>query len=229
MEDNKEIFDFGFWLGKILSSAYGTPDVINYLNDKSCIAFHVKNKSNDIENKLNQDVIDLFVDGYCKTFAFESLRYLNSHIVYIFCLLENLFEECTYLFIINNPTLLKRVEQINTDFKINSFLKFELLEKFDETHDVIKDISRVASTYIVTGKIENTLMRLKGLIKLEFPIQTVSFCKQLQEYRNHAVHQLSMKDVSVEYFKEIDIEFGIIFQSLETKFKELNITYFKPY
>lgn len=134
----KNIFDFGLWFGKAVVKTYQIPEIINYLNDKKSVEYHVKNTlklltvSDDSDElvDVDKDSRQHLVEAYLESFDYETIKYINNHIVYQYAVLEKILEDCVYFILVNNTKLLKRIETLNSDFKVNLNIHYLCLLSF---------------------------------------------------------------------------------------------------
>lgn len=237
MTIDSEYFDFGLWWGKIITSSYGHQDLMLYLNDKDSILAHLKNnrslKSFSIKNDsliISGSVyIDMFGASLHSEFQHAGSMYLNYIIVYLFEVLEQILKKSVFLFLLANNNLLKRVEQINSNFQINTSFNLDNLTSTELTRDIIKSVCKRASAYIIYGKIDKSFIRFENLIKLKYSTNIIGFFKGLQNKRNIIVHESEFKNVDLEYFHEIVNSFKEVLMGLEKEFDKKNIKYDRPF
>ncbi|MDN3688669.1 hypothetical protein [Cyclobacterium jeungdonense] len=237
MESKTECFNSGFWWGKILSSVYDLKEFLSYIKNKGSINSYLK--ENDLVKVFDNDKsefisgdeksIERFASKLHSNFHHIGTTIINSTIVYQFAIIEEIFEESIFLFLYYDHKLLKRVEQINSEFNINESVNLELLINNEATKDIIKLICRKACKYMVSGKIEKTLNRMEKLIGLKYSTDIIIFLKDLQIYRNEIVHGSSINLIDIEYlYKSIEVFQGVL-MGLEKKLEEKNIHYDRPF
>lgn len=237
MTIDSEYFDFGLWWGKIITSSYGLQHLILYLNDKDSILTHLKknNSVKSLDNEsgglINSDsaTIDRFATDLHSEFENAGSMYLNNMIVFQYVILEQILEQSVFLFLISNNNLLKRVEQINSEFRINSSFDLDTLTSAELTKDIIKSVCKRASTYVISGKIDKSLNRIEKLIGLKYSTKIVRFLQDLQNKRNAIVHESRFKTVEIEYFYEIVDFFQDVLIGLEKEFDKKKIKYERPF
>lgn len=236
MTEQLEYFDFGKWWGKTIFGAYETKEIVSYLNDKDAIALHLKKLDEQHKILFPEEVlvketqtIKLRLDHYHNSFCYESQRYINSKIVYLFTVFENLLEESSYLFLRKNHLLIRRLEQLNADFKINNFINLENLTNLEKTDDVLKNICQNAVKYIIAGKIEKSLNRINNLFEISLSSDSIKFFQKFQDIRNEIVHEIIIKTNDIEFFDDIANNIENVLDKLEYRFRELDIPYHKQY
>lgn len=237
MEKNTDVFDFGFWWGKIFYPASVMHDFMAYINDKEAILYHIKNSRIIMSVDNENEFIKVASEETKKTFAYElhndfrseSIRYQNSMIVFQFAVFEQILEESVYLFLINNNELLKKVEQINPNFRISNFFSLENIKSTEYTKDIIKFLCRKASNYVITGRIEKSFDRLEKMAGLKYSKKTINFIQEFQDKRNIAVHDSTLLDIKADYFDKILMIIEEYLVKLEKRFEEFHIPFIRQF
>ena len=214
-------------------------EIIEYLKDEQLMKSYLEAQkficsegNKEIETKSFSQLSPRSKSAYMSSLkdmlddACES--YIKNLVVYIFACFEELLLESVFLLLLKKNELLKKVEQINCDFKLNSAFELKYLLTTTYSKEIVHIVCDKASKYIVTGEIEKSINRFEKLAGVKFNKEAIKYLKLFQKKRNQIVHESKRIDLIHNFFQKFDDNLTSVFVTIKESFDKYDVAYDNP-